>query len=280
MQGEPQQLDRGAVLGQQRLAVPGRREHGEREHKIAEFGTAIVGARRPEGEIQITVLRPDGSVDSGAGLKEAELPTSQDVGLREIVPMPDGGALVVGESFLLELRADGTVNHAFGNKGFVHTGNFASAGFRPDGSIEAVGDSYGSGSSRDLSVFRFTSTGEPESAFGPEGVRRFDLGGCQANANVASWASDGSVIVAGYEYKEPCLGGAGCETVPIVAAVDAAGNLETGFGESGALRLSALAGPSANYLAHGATALTRWPDGSIVVAGNAPPEKPSPSSPA
>jgi uncharacterized delta-60 repeat protein len=241
--------------------------------KIAEIGTTIVGARRRSGLIQITVLKPDGSVDRGAGLKEAELPTAQDVGLREVVPMADGGALVVDESFLLELRADGTVNNAFGNKGFVYAGRLASASFRPDGSIEAVGQSYGSETGQDLALFRFTSTGGPESAFGPKGVRRFDLGD-QVQANAASWASDGSVIVAGYEYKEPCLGGGdGCETVPTLAAIDAAGNLDTGFGEGGVLRLSALAGPSANYLKHGATALTRRPDGSIVVGGNAPPEE-------
>jgi uncharacterized delta-60 repeat protein len=239
--------------------------------KIAEVGTTIVGARRSSGLIQITVLKPDGSVDREAGLKETELQTAQDVGLREIVPMADGGALVVDESFLLELRADGTVNNAFGNRGFVYAERLASASFRTDGSIQAVGQSYGSESGQDLALFRFTSTGEPESAFGPEGVRRFDLGD-QAQANAASWASDGSVIVAGYEYKEPCLGGGGgCETVPTLAAIDAAGNLETRFGERGVLRLSALAGPSANYLEHGATALTRRPDGSIVVGGNAPP---------
>lgn len=241
--------------------------------KIAEVGTTIVGARRSSGLIQITVLNPDGSVDRRAGLKETELPLERDVELREIVPMADGGALVVDESFLLELRADGTVSNAFGKKGFVYAGNLASASFRPDGSIEAVGASYESGTNRDLALSRFTSTGDPESSFAPEGVRRFDLGD-QAEANTASWASDGSVIVAGYEYKEPCLGGGdGCETVPTLAAIDAAGNLETGFGESGVLRLSALAGPSANYLEHGATALTRRPDGSIVVGGNAPPEE-------
>lgn len=233
--------------------------------KIAEIGTTVVGARRQSGLIQITVLNPDGSVDREAGLKGAELKTARDVVLREIVPMAGGGALVVDESFLLELRADGTVNDAFGNKGFVYAGGLASASFHPDGSIEAVGQSYGSGTNKDLALFRFTSTG------GPEGVRRFDLGD-QVQANAAAWASDGSVIVAGYEYKEPCLGGGdGCETVPTLAAIDAAGNLETGFGESGVLRLSALAGPSANYLEHGATALTRRPDGSIVVGGNAPP---------
>jgi uncharacterized delta-60 repeat protein len=241
--------------------------------KIAEVGTTIVGARRSSGLIEITVLNPHGSIDRRVGLKPTRLPLERDVGLREIVPMADGGALVVDESFLLELRADGTANNAFGNKGFVYAGHLTSASFRPDGSIEAVGQSYGSGTGQDLAVFRFTSTGKAESAFAPEGVRRFDLGD-DVEANAASWASDGSVIVAGDEYKEPCLdGGDGCETVPTVAAIDAAGNLDTGFGEGGVLRLSALAGPSANYLEHGATALTRRPDGSIVVGGNAPPEE-------
>lgn len=239
--------------------------------KIAAIETAIVGPRRPAGSIEIAVLNPDGSVDRGVGEFEAELPSSQNIAVRESVPMADGGVLVVGESFLFELRADGRLKKAFGDKGFVDAEHLAGASFRPDGSIAAVGASYGSRTSRDLALFRFTSAGNPEPAFAPEGVRRFDLGD-QIEPNTVSWAADGSVIVAGYEYKEPCLGD-GCETVPFVAAIDAAGNLETGFGEGGALRLTALAGPAGSYLEHGATALTRRPDGSIVVGGNAPPEE-------
>jgi len=224
--------------------------------KIAEIGTTIVGPRRPAGYVQVTVLEPNGSVDRGAGIKESELHSAIDVGLRETVPMADGGVLVVGETFLLELRANGKVNSAFGKKGFVYAEHLASAQLRPDGSIAAVGRSYGSATGQDLALWRFSPTGEPDSAFGPEGVRSFDLDGEQAT-NTASWAADGSVVVAGSEESSRPCPDDDCLMVPMLAAFDAAGNLEAGFGEGGISRLNALVGGSEPLNQRGATALTR-----------------------
>jgi len=240
--------------------------------KIAVIAATVVGPRTFAGEIETTVLNADGSIHRGAAFKRYGLPIERFIGLREIVPMADGGALVVDESFLLELRPDGTVNSAFGRKGLVLTGPLAGARFRSDGSIEAAGQAPGSETGPGLALFRFSATGEPDSSFGSAGVRTFDLGGGHYQANAASWAADGSVVVAAVETLEPCPK-EGCETVPVVAAFDAAGDLETGFGEGGALRLTSLTGPSAAYEPHGPLALARRPDGSIVVGGNAPPEE-------
>lgn len=59
--------------------------------------------------------------------------------------------------------------------------------------------------------------------------------------------------------------------MPIAAAFDAAGNLDTAFGQGGMLRLSALAADAAGSRSEGVMALTRRADGSIAAAGSAPP---------
>jgi uncharacterized delta-60 repeat protein len=61
--------------------------------------------------------------------------------------------------------------------------------------------------------------------------------------------------------------------VPALAAFDAAGNLQTSFGEGGVLRLTALAAPPGGFASPGVEALARRPDGSLVAVGSAPPNR-------
>jgi uncharacterized delta-60 repeat protein len=179
---------------------------------------------------------------------------------------------VVGAGFLLELRADGSPNAAFGNDGLlIELPTLVGARVLGDGSVEAVGWApEGSGSNADLAVMRYTAAGKPDSAFGPEGIRRFDLGG-REEATVASWAGDGSVIVGGRAQSLGRCPEEGCEEVPLLAAFDPAGDLDPSFGQGGALKLTALAGAPLGHEALGVTALARRPDGSIVAAGGAAP---------
>lgn len=64
-----------------------------------------------------------------------------------------------------------------------------------------------------------------------------------------------------------------CEEAPTLAAFNAAGELETGFGRGGWLRLDELAGRPRGYGSSAVTAIARRPDGSIVAAGAAPPNR-------
>jgi uncharacterized delta-60 repeat protein len=225
----------------------------------------------------IGLLNSDGSVDGGLGTKgvlTVSLPVVEENSyVPEIAITGDGGALVVGGGFLLELRADGTPNPGFGSHGLAgELPRLVGGHVLADGSVEAVG--YASGSSGDeLVVLRYTAAGAPDSAFGAAGARRFDLGG-EAVARVASWAADGSVVVGGsVRVPGSCPSSDNCEEEPILAAFDPAGNLDPGFGTGGVLRLRTLAGEPDWYPGGGVTGLVRRPDGSIVAAGTAPPER-------
>jgi uncharacterized delta-60 repeat protein len=245
---------------------------------VVEVGTELVGTNRPMGQIEVAVLEPDGTlVRSGRrgdlpGVSAFELPTVSEFALHELIPTSAGGALIVDEACLLELNPDGTVDTGFGKGGFVYGTGLASAHFRPDGSIEAFAAAYGPAETRDLELLSLTAAGEPEAAFGPKGARLFDLGG-RIEATTASWAADGSVVVAGNKGGSCSGAGRGCATEPFLAAFDPSGNLETGYGDGGVLLLTGLAGDSAAYEPHGAIALTRRPDGAVVLAGSAPPDE-------
>jgi len=247
--------------------------------KILIVSTNSGGTHVRFASVSVELLNPDGSFGRGIGADSTltlSLPAYEEtMDVPEIALTGDGGALVVGGGFLLELRADGSPNPGFGSDGLV-TGlpNLVGARVLPDGSVEAVGWApQGSGKGQDLAVLHYTAAGKPDPTFGPEGIRRFDFGGWE-NAYAASWAADGSVIVGGRsEALGPCPREEGCEEVPLLAAFDPAGNLDSSFGQGGVLRLMALAATPAGLRSSGALALTRRPDGSIVAAGDAAPNR-------
>lgn len=243
--------------------------------RIALLSTGVVGARTPSPYASVRLLSQDGSTVKDGGFS-VSLPTlGGGVGVSEVSPIGDGGALVVGAGFIFELRADGSLNRDFGDSGLIHDrSGFAGGHILPDGSIEIVGstreDSVGK---VDLALYRYTASGTPELDFGPEAMRRFDLGGGWDVAEVASWGADGSVVVGGRtEAPGPCPEDE-CEEAPFLAAFNAAGDWETGFGEGGTLRLGTLAGLPNGYRSQGVTSMVRRHDGSIVAAGNAPPNE-------
>jgi uncharacterized delta-60 repeat protein len=228
--------------------------------------------------LTVALVNPDGSIDQGLGREgflTLSLPSNQYVGgVADIALTGDGGALVVGGSYLLELRADGSPNPGFGSAGLV-TGLPSLVGGRvlSDGSIEAVGSGPGP-TSQDLLVLRYTAAGSPDLGFGAKGIRTFDLG-AEEEAHASLWAADGSVVVggAGTEIGACREQEESCEEAPILAALDPSGNLDSGFGDGGVLRVASLAGAPRGYRRGGVLALNRRPDGSIVAAGGVPPDR-------
>jgi uncharacterized delta-60 repeat protein len=224
--------------------------------------------------VTVGLVNPDGGIDQSFGAKgflSLSLPSSPPIG--EVVGVAlsgEGGALVVGGSFLLELQADGSPNPGFGSAGLL-TGLPTLVGARvlADGSIEAVGSGPGP-TGEDLLVLGYTAAGGPLPGFGDEGRRTIDLGG-EEQARAASWATDGSVVVGGSSIEAgPCRKDQTCAGAPIVAAFDPGGGLDPSFADGGVLRLTSLAGTPPSWF-HGVAALTRRSDGSIVAAGGAPP---------
>lgn len=243
--------------------------------KIAVVSTETGGTHTIFSSVSVELLNQDGTVVKGGGFSSPVTPASYEIGVSEISPTSDGGALVIGTNFLLELNADGILNRGFGDEGLV-SGVFSLIGGHvlADGSVEAVGTAYEEGpvGSEDLALYRYTSSGQPDSSFGPKGLRRFDLNGNQDAAKVASWGADGSVIVGGRtQLRGPCP--KECEEVLILVAFTAAGELEAGFAQGGVLRLASLAAKPDGYRSLGVAAMARRPDGSIVAAGNAPPNE-------
>ena len=242
--------------------------------KILIADTISGGTHTIINEVRVALLNPDGSADQGLGTRgEIALslpPNLSGGGVAAIALTGEGGALVVGGSFLLELRADGSPNPGFGSNGLI-TGLPTLVGARvlPDGSVEAVGSGAGP-TGEDLLALRYTAAGRPDLGFGPEGRRSFDLGG-EEQARAASWAADGSVVVGGSSAEAgPCRKDESCAEAPILAALDPGGSLDPGFGDGGVLRLTSLAATPPSWF-RGIAALTRRPDGSIVAAGGSPP---------
>jgi len=243
--------------------------------RIVIVGVETGGTHTLYSDVHIKLLNQDGALVKDGGFSSPVTPTYSGFGPPEISPANDGGALVTGTTFLLELDSEGRVNPAFGEKGLVsEVSNLIGGHVLVDGSIEAVGTaSGGTSGSEDLALYRFTSSGRPDPAFGSQGMRRFDLDGGQDRANIASWGAAGSVIVGGRTQEQPPCSEKECEETPILVAFSAAGELETGFAQGGVLRLAPLAGRPHGYSSEAVSALARRPDGSIVAAGNAPPNE-------
>jgi uncharacterized delta-60 repeat protein len=244
--------------------------------KIAVVSTETGGTHTIISSVSVELLNQDGSLVEDGGFSSPVTPASYGVGVPEISRTGDGGALVTGTNFLLELNADGTWNRGFGDEGLV-SGAFSLVGGHvlSDGSIETVGTApeEGPSGSEDLALYRYTSSGQPDSAFAPKGLRRFHLSAGQDEAKVASWGADGSVVVGGRtQLHGPCPEEE-CEEAPILVAFNATGELETEFAHGGVLRLAPFAAKPDGYPSEGVTAMARRPDGSIVAVGNAPPNE-------
>ncbi|MET0557530.1 MAG: hypothetical protein ABW065_02495 [Solirubrobacterales bacterium] len=243
--------------------------------KIVVVGTETGGTHTLFSSVSVELLNQDGTVIEGAGFSSSVTPPSYEIGVPEISATSDGGALVTGSNFMLELNADGVLNRGFGDEGVVSAG-FGLVGGRvlADGSVEAVGTApAGSAGTDDLALYRYTPTGEVDTTFGPKGVRHFDLNGGEDEVTAASWGSDGSVLVGGRTRSGGSCPTEECEEVPILAAFDAAGELDPEFAEGGVLRLAPLAAEPDGYTSQGVTAMARRPDGSIIAVGNAPPNE-------
>jgi uncharacterized delta-60 repeat protein len=241
--------------------------------KIVAFGVQLTGTNRPENTGYITVLNADGSKVPRATSSRSLLAIAEEMPVREMIPTPEGGLLIVDSAFLLELNAEGSPNGGFGQRGVVDQGAVAGARFLADGSIEAAFLQYIDSEQREVpAILRLTAAGKPEAGFGAEGVNVLGLGNWWS-IDAVSWGADGSAVIGAREVATGCPRKQ-CEEAPALVGVDPAGNLDTGFGEGGVARLTALAGrPGEGYASEGVTALTRRPDGSIVAAGNAPPDE-------
>ncbi len=237
-------------------------------------GSSTVGTHVIETRVSIVFLNPNGSTNRDMGKEgglEIYLP-GQGANVVEILPTGDGGALVVGDSFLLRVRADGSPDPAFGSHGLVNDlPLLAGARILPDGGIEAVGSAWES-PYKGVFIMRLRTNGARDQSFGRDGVRSFDPAG-RVSAHAALWEPDGSVVIGGVDVTDRCSSTENCEVVPLLARFDPSGELDPGFGQGGLVMLDALAAAPGSWLDGGVEALSRRPDGTLIVGGGAAPEQ-------
>ncbi len=131
---------------------------------------------------------------------------------------------------LVRYNADGTPDDGFGTHGIVTTDlgtrsdDARALVIQPDGEIVVVGTA-----GDDLALARYTSAGAPDAGFGQAGIRITDLGSEDVATGVAL-TPDGHIAIAGYTL------GPHVNRDFLLARYTAAGDLDTAFGDHGAVK--------------------------------------------
>ena len=220
----------------------------------------LIAAQRPVVEsIESRLLLSAGAIDPTFGTGGASLIDFSGVGVdiaRAIVPLPNGGALVGGDSdgrfAVARYDANGALDAGFGVGGRTvfpgYRGQVNAMAVDSGGGILLAG-SIVVGSTTDLGVVRFLSSGAVDSGFGVGGIA---LGGFTA---AAAWGlaidDSGRIVVSGEALEDFA-----------VARFDSTGNLDGTFGSGGKV-LTDIAGKDAGR------GLAIDSQGRIVVVGGA-----------
>jgi uncharacterized delta-60 repeat protein len=177
---------------------------------------------------------------------------------------PDGQIVIAGppsydsdwNDFLLQrLRADGTLDRSFGDRGLVKTDfdhspdEVWALAVEPDGKVVAAG-----GSSGDFAVARYLPNGTLDDSFSQDGLARPSFNG---RANDVAVQPNGKIVVAGYGYA---AGGSGPDFE--LARFNGSGTLDDSFGDHGKVSLD-LAGRDIAW------GVALQADGRLVAAGDA-----------
>lgn len=140
---------------------------------------------------------------------------------RDIVAMPDGRLLVVGERgatntggpyvlWLARYLANGQLDTTFGSGGIATLATPLSGyavAVQADGAVWVAGGTpAANGSSADYGLARFTATGQPDGSFGSGGLLAVDLFGGFDTPGAMLLQPDGRVVVAGSANNGSTLG--------------------------------------------------------------------------
>lgn len=188
-------------------------------------------------------------------------------------PPPQGG------STILALGIDGRPNPSFGSGGTVGSDS-SIEGFAmlTDGRIAIAGNRWGGRlrprekvRSSDVYAARLTANGQPDAAFGGDGVVVVGLGGLDLAGSLLA-GGDGSLVIGGSSSSlgdRTCVDYEGfCREVPVLVRLRADGSLDPGFGRGGRVTLGDLSEPFVGLGdGQGVTALAALGGGGIVAGG-------------
>jgi uncharacterized delta-60 repeat protein len=165
--------------------------------------------------LAIARISPDGHLDAGfahGGLLLAGTDTfnyGEGIGqlgdARTVLVRPDGHLIVVGQTTLLGLRADGRIDHGFGRNGVVYTGDgfFGVGPHAENAALDAKGRILIAGDNADNTVVaRFLPDGAIDRRFAGEGMSVVNLDRSSGESGEAATAllvgADGSTLTAGF----------------------------------------------------------------------------------
>lgn len=212
----------------------------------------------------LSVLRfaANGAPDASyAANSRAAIPDDYDPDLTHLYANPDGTLLVSsttrGRVELLRLKADGTADATFGDRGTVsvdQTVNFAFKAFTlpvENGQFILAGDLFVDGTYRP-GLARVNADGTLDSEFGEQGRVVFDAQDLADFRGALAVQSDGKLVIAGSNPDEAFA----------VVRLDPDGNKDTGFGTGGVETVN----PQGS--AHFAYAVTAQADGKLLLGGD------------
>jgi uncharacterized delta-60 repeat protein len=258
--------------------------------KLIVAGTALfreeIGARTTTREYEVAVLRldEDGKADPTFG-SGGVVKTRTDLGIDDVFAEARGVAARQGEALVLAmtgspggeligLTAGGALDKSFGSGGTVGVkSTIEDIHSNAEGKILVAGTGSGPISmasiGSDFFVSRFEDDGQPDPSYGEGGTTFVDFGGAADTLGAVLWEPDGSALLGGaFDAAEPgCTALGLCEETPVLARLAASGQLDSGFGEGGKIRLSQLTESADSERAAGILALAARPDGGAYAAG-------------
>ena len=138
----------------------------------------------------------DGAIDKSFGDNGTELTRlSQNSGnIQCTVVYPDGKIISAGDNYMVRNKADGTIDSSFGNNGKTYDGNrvVSAVTLQPDNKIVVSANYYKTVS--EFAAIRYLPNGKADNSFGTNGIAGFPV---SANSSGVGLQSDGKIIVSG-----------------------------------------------------------------------------------
>lgn len=235
--------------------------------KLIAAGQTYDGIRTSFAAVRLNV---DGTLDTsfGTGGRVVITPSIGNSIVRSVAISASGGLVLAGvgsngsnfDIVLIGLKADGTLDNAFGTAGLViksvgsRNDQAYGVAVQTDGKIVVAGF-YDTAVSTDTVLLRFLADGTPDPAFGANGVAIHALSSSDADEALSlALAPDGRIVVAG------CIRN-GAPNDFLVARFLTDGSLDTSFGGGGHAVVPFSSAPDLGL------AVAVQPDGKIVAAG-------------